>query len=74
MAIPKMNREEYLAKLRTRTADKEPEKVITIRLPKSMLEELKRQAHIHQTSLNRYCIELLRECTPKTTPIHMELV
>jgi predicted HicB family RNase H-like nuclease len=55
-----IRREDYLAKLRAKTAAKEPEKVITVRLPKSMLEALKHQAHEHETSLNKYCIELLQ--------------
>ena len=53
-----------LAKLRERTSDstangKEPQRVITVRLPKSMHEALKEEAKQHRTSMNKLCISKL---------------
>ena len=52
-----------LAKLRERSgagADgKEPTRVITVRLPKSLHEALKTEAHDRKTSMNQLCISKL---------------
>jgi len=39
--------------------DKEPTKVITVRLPKSLHELLRKEAHEHSTSMNKLCISKL---------------
>lgn len=54
-----------LAKLRERGAsqngDREPTRVITVRLPKSLHESLRAEAHERNTSMNQLCIaKLLR--------------
>ncbi|MEX0938767.1 MAG: toxin-antitoxin system HicB family antitoxin [Pirellulales bacterium] len=41
------------------TEDKEPTRVITVRLPKSLHESLQTQAHERQTSMNKLCISKL---------------
>ena len=51
----------------------EPTKVITIRLPKSMHEALRNEAHEHKTSMNQLCISKLlqfidAELVPSETP------
>jgi predicted HicB family RNase H-like nuclease len=57
-----------LAKLREKSATKpgngetcefEPTRVITVRLPKSLHETLKREAHEKRTSMNKLCISKL---------------
>jgi len=52
-----------LAKLRERNgaaADgKEPTRVITVRLPKSLHESLRAEAHDRKTSMNQLCISKL---------------
>jgi predicted HicB family RNase H-like nuclease len=52
-----------LARLRERSgaqADgKEPTRVITVRLPKSLHESLRTEAHDRQTSMNQLCISKL---------------
>jgi predicted HicB family RNase H-like nuclease len=62
-----------LAKLRERTgamADgKEPTRVITVRLPKSLHEALKTEAHDRNTSMNQLCIsKLLQVIEAETVP------
>ena len=56
--IPQM-----LAKLRERKEDPsieiEPTRVITVRLPKSLHESLKAEAHDRHTSMNKLCISKL---------------
>jgi predicted HicB family RNase H-like nuclease len=37
----------------------DPTEVITVRLPKSMHDSLRREAHEHQTSMNKLCISKL---------------
>jgi len=39
--------------------DKEPIRVITVRLPKSLHESLRAEAHERQTSMNKLCISKL---------------
>jgi predicted HicB family RNase H-like nuclease len=39
--------------------DAEPTRVITVRLPKSLHEALRVEAHEHQTSMNKLCISKL---------------
>ncbi len=41
------------------TDDPEPTRVITVRLPKSMHESLKVEAHEHRTTMNKLCISKL---------------
>ncbi len=52
-----------LTRLRERTVPpedpKEPTRVITVRLPKSLHEALRVEAHEHQTSMNKLCISKL---------------
>lgn len=52
-----------LAKLREKSGgqldDKEPTRVITVRLPKSLHESLKTEAHSRRTSMNQLCISKL---------------
>ena len=50
-----------LAKLRQRSVPipDEETKVITVRIPRSLYEALRKEAHEHQTSLNKYCISKL---------------
>jgi hypothetical protein len=49
----------------TSTDTEEPTRVITVRLPKSMHEQLRKEAHEHLTSLNQLCITKLVEPTFK---------
>ena len=55
--------QQMLAKLRERkesqTEDAEPTRVITVRLPKSLHESLRQEAHSRQTSMNKLCISKL---------------
>jgi predicted HicB family RNase H-like nuclease len=52
-----------LAKLRERNGDaggpKEPTRVITVRLPQSLHESLRAEAHDRHTSMNKLCISKL---------------
>jgi predicted HicB family RNase H-like nuclease len=52
-----------LAKLRERSGDlngsKEPTRVITVRLPQSLHESLRAEAHERRTSMNKLCISKL---------------
>lgn len=43
---------------------REPNRVITVRLPKSLHEALRTQAHSKEMSLNQLCITKLREGCP----------
>lgn len=53
--------QQLLAKLRcgSKPAGKEPTRVITVRLPKSLHETLRAEAHDHRTSINQLCISKL---------------
>jgi len=55
--------QQMLAKLRERTSNggdgKEPTRVITVRLPKSLHESLRAEAHDRKTSMNQLCISKL---------------
>ena len=54
--------QQMLAKLRERGAlaeGKEPTRVITVRLPKSLHESLRAEAHDRKTSMNQLCISKL---------------
>ncbi len=55
--------QQMLAKLRERKEDPnieiEPTRVITVRLPKSLHESLKAEAHVRHTSMNKLCISKL---------------
>ena len=52
-----------LAKLRengrTQVTDQEPTRVITVRMPKSLHESLRVEAHERHTSMNKLCISKL---------------
>ena len=56
--------QQMLAKLRERSVDspnapREPTRVITVRLPKSLHESLRAEAHDRHTSMNKLCISKL---------------
>ena len=55
--------QQMLTKLRQRNSatpdDKEPTRVITVRLPKSLHESLRVEAHDRKTSMNKLCISKL---------------
>jgi HicB family len=56
--------QQMLAKLRESDADlpggpREPTRVITVRLPKSLHESLRAEAHDRHTSMNKLCISKL---------------
>ena len=56
--------QQMLAKLRENDADlpggpREPTRVITVRLPKSLHESLRAEAHDRHTSMNKLCISKL---------------
>ena len=55
--------QQMLSKLRERRVPpeeaNEPVRVITVRLPKSLHESLRLEAHEHQTSMNKLCISKL---------------
>ncbi len=55
--------QQMLAKLRNRggakTNDAEPTTVITVRLPKSLHDSLRAEAHERRTSMNKLCISKL---------------
>lgn len=60
--------QQMLTKLRERSGDsteEEPTRVITVRLPKSLHESLKAEAHLHQTSMNQLCISKLLQLADK---------
>jgi predicted HicB family RNase H-like nuclease len=60
--------QQMLTKLRERSGDStedEPIRVITVRLPKSLHESLKAEAHLHQTSMNQLCISKLLQLIDK---------
>ncbi len=44
---------------RTQTGDQEPTRVITVRMPKSLHEFLRSEAHDRHTSMNKLCISKL---------------
>jgi predicted HicB family RNase H-like nuclease len=55
--------QQMVAKLRERAAEpvdsREPTRVITVRLPKSLHEALRSEAHDRKTSMNQLCISKL---------------
>ncbi|MCE9546403.1 MAG: hypothetical protein K8T25_12915 [Planctomycetia bacterium] len=57
------NIQQMVAKLRERngagTTDLEPTRVITVRMPKSLHESLRAEAHDRHTSMNKLCISKL---------------
>jgi predicted HicB family RNase H-like nuclease len=58
------NIQQMLAKLREKNGEpagspKEPTRVITVRMPKSLHESLKTEAHEMHTSMNKLCISKL---------------
>jgi predicted HicB family RNase H-like nuclease len=44
----------------------DPQRVITVRLPKSLLDGLKVQAHRREVSLNKMCVDTLKTLIPPT--------
>jgi predicted HicB family RNase H-like nuclease len=58
-----MQIQQMVAKLRERgdqqPGDKEPTRVITVRLPQSLHESLRAEAHDRKTSMNKLCISKL---------------
>jgi len=62
--------QKMLAKLRKRSKlpldDKEPTRVITVRMPKSLHESLRAEAHDRHTSINKLCITKLLQLTDTT--------
>jgi predicted HicB family RNase H-like nuclease len=76
--------QQMLAKLRERSAatpipdDLEPTRVITVRLPKSLHEALRHEAHERRTSMNKLCISKLlqvvdEQLIPTDTPALAEV-
>ena len=76
--------QQMLAKLRERSAaapaadDLEPTRVITVRLPKSLHEALRAEAHERRTSMNKLCISKLlqvvdEQLIPTDTPALAEV-
>ena len=67
--------QQMLAKLRERDGDatlgpKEPTRVITVRLPKSLHESLRAEAHERHTSMNKLCIsKLLQVVDDQLVPV-----
>jgi predicted HicB family RNase H-like nuclease len=66
--------QQMLAKLRERAAaedpDREPTRVITVRMPKSLHESLRHEAHSRRTSMNKLCIsKLLQVISEELIPI-----
>ena len=55
--------QQMLAKLREKStgedAGREPTRVITVRMPKSLHESLRQEAHSRRTSMNKLCISKL---------------
>ena len=41
--------------------DREPQRVITVRLPKSLHEKVQNKAHDERTSMNQFCVSKLAE-------------
>jgi len=69
--------QQMLAKLRENDADlpggpREPTRVITVRLPKSLHESLRAEAHDRRTSMNKLCIsKLLQGIDEELVPAEM---
>jgi hypothetical protein len=68
--------QQMLADLRRKTkpvpTDEEPTTVITVRLPKSLHDTLKTEAHEHRTSMNKLCIaKLLQALDAMLTPAEL---
>ena len=68
--------QQMLADLRRKTkpvpTDEEPTTVITVRLPKSLHDTLKTEAHEHRTSMNKLCIaKLLQALDALLTPAEL---
>ena len=69
--------QQMLAKLRENDSDlpggpREPTRVITVRLPKSLHESLKSEAHERHTSMNKLCIsKLLQVIDDELVPAEM---
>jgi predicted HicB family RNase H-like nuclease len=69
--------QQMLAKLRERNGHArqpdEPQRVITVRLPQSLHESLRHEAHHHKTSMNKLCIsKLLQVIAEELVPSDFE--
>ena len=62
--------QQMVAKLRERSSEpqdsREPTRVITVRLPKSLHESLRAEAHDRKTSMNKLCISKLLQIVDET--------
>jgi len=62
--------QQMVAKLRDRASEpvdsREPTRVITVRLPKSLHESLRTEAHERKTSMNKLCISKLLQIVDET--------
>lgn len=70
--------QEMLAKLREKSSGddegREPTRVITIRMPKSLHESLRQEAHRLRTSMNKLCLSKLLQVVPdQLVPIDREV-
>ena len=66
--------QQMLAKLREKSAaedpDREPTRVITVRMRKSLHESLRQEAHSRRTSMNKLCIsKLLQVISEELIPV-----
>ena len=72
--------QQMLAKLREHDADlpggtREPTRVITVRMPKSLHESLRAEAHDRRTSMNKLCIsKLLQVIDEEMVPSDVEMM
>ncbi len=65
--------QQMLTSLRRKSADRAPEhdhtKIVTVRIPRSIHDALRREAYDYQTSMNKLCIsKLLRLIDPELIP------
>jgi predicted HicB family RNase H-like nuclease len=69
--------QQMLTRLREKTGsvgdDKEPIRVITVRMPKSLHETLRTEAHERQTSMNKLCITKLLQVIGDELVIHSDV-
>lgn len=57
-----------------RKGNDEPTRVVVIRLPKSMHEEMKRAAHHYETSLNQLCLASFAETLRQKEESQLETI
>ncbi len=69
--------QQMLTRLREKSGsaidDKEPIRVITVRMPKSLHETLRTEAHERHTSMNKLCITKLLQVIGDELVIHSEV-